>query len=63
VNGKAGKFDFIPLLITLGAGLGLLSVATLVADFILLYFTSRKDTYRELKQLTFSAEDAEGVLN
>jgi P2X purinoceptor 4 len=61
VDGKAGKFDFIPLLITLGAGLGLLSVATLVADFVLLYFTSKKELYREIKQLEFSEEDDIGV--
>ncbi|CAF0928527.1 unnamed protein product [Brachionus calyciflorus] len=51
VSGKAGKFNFVPLLITIGAGLGLLSVATIVADFFLLYLTSKKNFYRELKEL------------
>jgi hypothetical protein len=49
-------------LITLGAGLGLLGVATLVADFVLLYFTSKKDLYREIKQLEF-ADDQEIWVN
>ncbi len=56
VDGKAGKFDFIPFMITLGSGLALLSLPTLVADFFLLYFTSNKELYREIKLLDISDE-------
>ena len=56
VSGKAGKFDAIPLLITIGAGLGLLGVATLIADFILLNFTSKRTVYRQIKQLRYGDE-------
>lgn len=60
VSGEGGKFDFVPLLINLGAGLGLLSVASIVADFVLLNFTSRKKFYRELKELN-TKEDEESL--
>ncbi|RNA09624.1 P2X purinoceptor 4 [Brachionus plicatilis] len=60
VSGEGGKFNFVPLLINLGAGLGLLSVASIVADFVLLNLTSRKKFYRELKELN-SAEDEESL--
>ena len=53
VYGKAGKFSPITLLITLGAGIGLLSVATIVADFILLNITKKRKFYRELKELDY----------
>lgn len=53
LSGKAGKFNVIPLFISLGAGLGLLGVATLVADFILLNLTPRKDRYQQVKRLVY----------
>jgi P2X purinoceptor 4 len=56
VDGRAGKFDFVTLLVKLGSGLGLLGLATLLADFVLLYFTSNKEVYREIKQLKFSVD-------
>jgi len=37
LTGHAGKFSFVPLLISLGAGMGLISIATLICDFILQY--------------------------
>ena len=60
VSGEGGKFDFVPLFINLGAGLGLLSVATIVADFVLLNLTSRKKFYREIKEL--NPEENENLL-
>lgn len=54
VTGQASKFSLIQLLIKLGAGLGLLGVATLVADFILLNLTSKKQLYRDIKRLEYS---------
>ena len=74
VTGKEGKFDFVPLLLTIGAGkkfrkipilkiilkilnfclgFGLLSVATLVADFIILYIIKEKKFYQSLKILDY----------
>ncbi len=50
MNGKAGKFDFIPLLLTTGAGIGLLALPTIIADFILLNCTKKRKLYRNLKE-------------
>jgi len=43
--GVAGKFGIVPLLITLGAGVGLLSIATLVCDFVLQKLLPNRDVY------------------
>uniref|UniRef100_A0A7M5WXX6 Purinergic receptor n=1 Tax=Clytia hemisphaerica TaxID=252671 RepID=A0A7M5WXX6_9CNID len=47
VFGKAGKFDIIPLLMNLGAGIGLLGIATIWCDFIVLNLVEKKEVYRE----------------
>ena len=49
VSGKAGKFNFIPFFTTVGSGIGLLSVATLVADCMLLNLTKKRKFYQQLK--------------
>ena len=50
VTGTAGKFNFVPLLLSIGSGLGLLSVATIIADFILLNFTPKRKYYKKVKE-------------
>jgi P2X purinoceptor 4 len=59
VIGKAGKFNFVPLLLTLGAGIGLLSVATILADIFLITCTKKKAVYRQLKELDYDENDGE----
>ncbi|WP_411027386.1 hypothetical protein, partial [Salmonella sp. s54925] len=49
VDAKAGKFDIIPLLRNLGAGLALLSVATVMCDICVLYLLKKKYFYRTKK--------------
>ena len=49
VSGKAGKFNFIPFFTTIGSGIGLLSIATLVADCLLLNLTKKRKFYQKLK--------------
>uniref|UniRef100_A0A7S3YSM7 Purinergic receptor n=1 Tax=Lotharella globosa TaxID=91324 RepID=A0A7S3YSM7_9EUKA len=48
-SGQAGRFDFVQLLVTLGAGAGLLGVATLVCDIVINYFldNERSEAYRK----------------
>ena len=53
VSGKAGKFNVVPTLLTIGSGLGLLSVATIVADFFLLYCAKKRHFYHDLKELDY----------
>ena len=36
-SGTAGQFSIVPLLLSLGSGLGLLGVATILADFLVIY--------------------------
>lgn len=45
VSGKGSKFNFVALLTTLGAGLGLLSVATVIGDIIAIYLLGKKSLY------------------
>jgi len=49
VTGIAGKFNVVPTLLTVGSGLGLLSVATIVADIALLYVATKRKFYHDLK--------------
>ncbi len=51
VNGKAGKFNAVPTLITIGSGLGLLTVATVVADIVLASCAKNRKAYQRLKIL------------
>ena len=53
VDGKAGQFNMMPLLLTLGSGLGLLSLATIVTDLILLNLMQNKKLYREIKEFNY----------
>lgn len=45
VAGTAGKFSIVPLLITFGSGIGLLSLATLVADLLVTKVLKKRDYY------------------
>jgi P2X purinoceptor 4 len=49
IGGTGGKFNTIPLLTNLGVGLGLLSVATVVADLIALTCMPQRNFYRATK--------------
>eukprot|EP00466_Bigelowiella_natans_P006511 jgi/Bigna1/135214/aug1.28_g9922 len=50
-SGQAGKFDPVALLVTLGAGAGLLGVATLVCDMVINYFLDPERTKAYKKQI------------
>ncbi|XP_046841172.1 P2X purinoceptor 4-like [Xenia sp. Carnegie-2017] len=47
VDAKARKFDIVPLLRNLGAGLALLSLATIICDFCVVNLSKKKRFYRE----------------
>ncbi|XP_074869932.1 P2X purinoceptor 1 [Carettochelys insculpta] len=49
VNGKAGKFDIIPTMTTIGSGIGIFGVASLVCDLLLLHFLPKRDYYKQRK--------------
>ncbi|XP_033748949.1 P2X purinoceptor 4-like isoform X2 [Pecten maximus] len=58
VIGQAGKFNVVPLLLNIGSGLGLLAVATILCDIVVLYVLKAKDVYRDKKYLNVVGDDA-----
>ena len=53
VSGRAGRFDIIPLLNTIGTGIGLLAIADILADFLLLNFTRNKHIYQSVIEFDY----------
>uniref|UniRef100_A0A3B3T1U2 P2X purinoceptor n=1 Tax=Paramormyrops kingsleyae TaxID=1676925 RepID=A0A3B3T1U2_9TELE len=49
VFGKAGKFNIVPMLLNVGAGLALMGLVTVVCDWIVLTFMKKKNIYKEQK--------------
>ncbi|XP_051533549.1 P2X purinoceptor 4a isoform X2 [Myxocyprinus asiaticus] len=49
VFGQAGKFNIVPTLLNIGAGLALLGLVTVICDWIVLTFMKRKHHYSEQK--------------
>ncbi|XP_068066317.1 P2X purinoceptor 1 isoform X1 [Anomalospiza imberbis] len=49
VNGKAGKFDIIPTMTTIGSGIGIFGVASVLCDLLLLHFLHGRDYYKQKK--------------
>ena len=62
VQGRGGKFSFIPFAINLGAGLALLGVATIICDVIVLYLLRDRKVYRQKKYLLVRGSDAYNVM-
>ncbi|KAK6184442.1 hypothetical protein SNE40_006913 [Patella caerulea] len=58
VEGKAGKFNFVPLFLNIGSGLALLSIATIVCDIVVLYFLKARKFFKEKKYLDVKGADA-----
>ncbi|GIX76945.1 p2X purinoceptor 1, partial [Caerostris darwini] len=48
-QGRGGKFNLVPLLLNIGSGLGLLAVATILCDIVVLYIVKKKDLYKSVK--------------
>jgi len=49
ISGTGAKFDIIPMMVNLGSGLALLSVATVVSDIIALYILPKRKFYQGVK--------------
>ncbi|KAH6933027.1 hypothetical protein HPB50_011570 [Hyalomma asiaticum] len=58
VRGEAGRTSVIPIAVTLGSGLGLLVVATVLCDFVVIHFDKRKKLYRAKKFKFVSKKDS-----
>jgi hypothetical protein len=56
VGGQAGRFSILPLMITIGAGFGLMGFSVIIADCILLNFTEKKKLFQKLKAIDAKEE-------
>ena len=59
ITGRGRRWDLMMLTTTLGAGLALVGVATLVVDLLLLYVLPRRETYQGLKFQMYGADEEE----
>jgi len=58
LQGKAGKFGFVPFILNVASGLALLTVATIISDIVVLYVLKARTVYRDKKYLNVVGEDA-----
>ncbi|KAM5180069.1 P2X purinoceptor 1 [Mantella aurantiaca] len=49
VNGEGGKFNIIPTMTTIGSGIGIFGVATVVCDLMLLHILPKRNYYKGKK--------------
>ncbi len=63
ISGQAGKFSMIPLFLTIGAGIGLMSISGLIADFTLLNCTKKKKIYQKIKEISPSEVETDAVVD
>lgn len=57
VSGTAGKFNIVPLMITIGTGVGLMSISVLIADCVMLYCTKDKKTFKRMKSMRIDKDE------
>ncbi|KAG8201730.1 hypothetical protein JTE90_012791 [Oedothorax gibbosus] len=48
-QGRGGKFSIVPLMLNIGSGLGLLAVATIFCDVVVLYIMKKREFYKSAK--------------
>lgn len=59
ITGRGRRWDLMMMTTTLGAGLALAGVATLVVDLLLLYVLPRRETYQGLKFQSYGTDEEE----
>ncbi|XP_015906759.2 P2X purinoceptor 4 [Parasteatoda tepidariorum] len=57
-QGRGGKFNPVPLLLNVGSGLGLLAVATILCDIVVLYLLKKRDYYKAMKYQSVADDTA-----
>uniref|UniRef100_A0A8C2W600 P2X purinoceptor n=1 Tax=Chinchilla lanigera TaxID=34839 RepID=A0A8C2W600_CHILA len=60
VDGKAGKFDIIPTMTTIGSGIGIFGVATVLCDLLLLHILPKRHYYKQ-KKFKYAEDMGPGV--
>jgi P2X purinoceptor 4 len=56
LTGKAGKFNIVPLLLNVGSGIGLLAIASVICDIMVLYVMKKRHVYKKKKYLYVDGE-------
>ncbi|XP_033102381.1 P2X purinoceptor 4-like isoform X2 [Anneissia japonica] len=59
ISGQAGKFSVVPLMLNIGSGLALLSLATVMCDVVVLYVLKKRHLYKEVKYQNVSHNEEE----
>lgn len=57
VSGEAGKFAIVPLLLNIGSGIGLLAIASIICDIVILYVLKKRHIYKRKKYLYVEGDD------
>ncbi|XP_072475065.1 P2X purinoceptor 1 isoform X2 [Notamacropus eugenii] len=60
VDGQAGKFDIIPTMTTIGSGIGIFGVATVLCDLLLLHILPKRHYYQQKKFKYAEADMGQG---
>ncbi|KAM9031522.1 P2X purinoceptor 1 isoform 1-T1 [Sarcophilus harrisii] len=60
VDGQAGKFDIIPTMTTIGSGIGIFGVATVLCDLLLLHILPKRHYYQQKKYKYAEADRGQG---
>ncbi|KAH9525651.1 P2X purinoceptor 4, partial [Bulinus truncatus] len=63
IQGKAGKFNAIPLILNFSSGLALLTICTVFCDVLVLYLLKARNYYREYKYLQVEGKDAFQIMD
>lgn len=53
VSGTAGMFSIVPLMLKIGAGIGLLSLSVIMADCVMLNCHKRRNLFKYIKDLDY----------
>lgn len=51
VSGVGGKFNLVPLMMTIGTGFGLMSISVLIADCVMLHCTKKRKYFQKVKEI------------
>lgn len=57
-QGRAGKFDLIPTFLNIGAGLGLMALASIISDLVVSGLANSRNQYKENKYEYIEGEDS-----
>lgn len=63
VNGEAGRFDLFVLTLNIGSMIGVLGLATVICDILVLHFSKKSQLYRKQKFQTLPSVESVAILS